>query len=452
MSSFEGHVISLLQRCGRPFAGSLIRLGTVVQSAARLRGDVRGNILVIFGIALPLMMGTLGLAVEGANWYQTKRALQNAADEAVVAAATNASSNYLTEARAVTARYGFTNGSGNVTVTASNAAACPGGGSNCYSVTITRKVPLLLMPVVGFTGNSSIGTKRAELITAMAVASQQTSPRDYCMLALATSAPNTSAIEFQINGGPKADLGGCNVMSNASMDCNGHDLNAGYGDAVGTSSGCGKVQTSNLAPVADPYASKASNIPSNTCSTYATTNITGTLALGNKTYCGGVTLTGNVTLTGDNVIVIRNGPLNLNGNTLTTAPGASAVFIFSGTNSSSISHITTGSGTLNVSSPKSGTWSGIAIYTDPTLTQGVNMTAAGNTPSWNISGLVYAPHASVTFSGIVGKATNGNDCFVIVVDNITINGTGSILNRGGCAAQGLTPPSSPIGVRGRLVA
>ncbi len=55
----------------------------------KLARDRRGNILTIFAIALPLMMGALGLGVEGANWYQTKRAFQNAADEAVVAAATN---------------------------------------------------------------------------------------------------------------------------------------------------------------------------------------------------------------------------------------------------------------------------------------------------------------------------------------------------------------------------
>ena len=67
-------------------------------------------------------------------------------------------------------------------------------------------------------------------------------------------------------------------------------------------------------------------------------------------------------------------------------------------------------------------------------------------------GLAYFPHASVTFSGAVGKATSGNSCFVLVVDNITINGTGSILNRGECVQQGLAMPNNPIAVRGRLVA
>jgi len=93
----------------------------------------------------------------------------------------------------------------------------------------------------------------------------------------------------------------------------------------------------------------------------------------------------------------------------------------------------------------------VAIYQDPSLTtSGVNISAAGNSPTWNISGLVYLPHASVTFSGAVNKSASGQSCFVMVVDNITINGTGSIFaNDTQCAAQGLSPPQGAG--RGSLV-
>ncbi len=433
--------------------------------ASRLRQDKSGNILTIFAIALPLMVGGLGLGVEGANWYQTKRALQNAADEAVVAAATNNSSNYLDEAKAVTAQYGFTDGSSNVAVTGSNTATCPDGTTTCYSVTITKKVPLIFSSIIGFTGNSTIGTGKAELITSTAVASYQTTPRNYCILALASSAPSSSAVEFQTNGAPKADLTGCSIMSNASMDCNGHNLKADYGDAHGTNSGCGIIQSSNLSSVSDPYAALASSIPANTCSSYPqepgkkgtplpSSNLIAASAginLGNKMYCGDVQLTGNVVLTGSNVITIENGQFDTNGYSITTATGASATIIFTGSNGS-YTHTPTGGGTMNLSSPTSGTWSGVALYTDPNLTTGVDISAAGNSPSWNISGLAYFPHSSVTFSGAVGKSTSGYSCFVLVVDNITINGTGSILNRGECAQQGLAMPNSQIANRGRLVA
>jgi hypothetical protein len=57
----------------------------------------------------------------------------------------------------------------------------------------------------------------------------------------------------------------------------------------------------------------------------------------------------------------------------------------------------------------------------------------------------------VTFSGAVNKSSNGASCFVMVADNVTINGTGSILAHGGCAQAGLTMPSSQVPGRGRLV-
>ena len=42
----------------------------------------------------------------------------------------------------------------------------------------------------------------------------------------------TNAI--RTTGSPSPDLSGCSVKSNTSGNCNGHDLDADYGDAVGT--------------------------------------------------------------------------------------------------------------------------------------------------------------------------------------------------------------------------
>jgi hypothetical protein len=150
------------------------------------------------------------------------------------------------------------------------------------------------------------------------------------------------------------------------------------------------------------------------------------------------------------VLAIENGQLDTNGYTLATANGSALTIIFSGT-AGSYAHAPTGGGTLNFAAPTSGTWSGVAIYQDPNLTSGVDISAAGNSPTWDLTGLVYLPHASVTFSGAVNKSSNGQSCFVLVVDNITINGTGSILSTGGCAAAGLTMPSGTIPGRGQLV-
>lgn len=429
--------------------------------------DKRGNILALTAVVLPVLLATFGLGVEGAHWYQAKRSMQNAADSAAIAAASNGSASYATEGKAVAAQYGLQHGVNGVTVTMSNSATCPSGGNSCYSATISMSMPLLLSQLVGYTGDTLVSGKPAKLISATAIAQQGTTSRNYCILALASSG---AAEGIRTNGSPKADLSGCDVMSNTDAQCNGHNLNAGYGDAHGTSSDCGADQTSGVPIVSDSYASLASNIPPVTCTGTPQypqapakkkdpdprTQLTGTLYLsGNVTYCGSVVLTGDVTLSNAGslpaVIIIKNGHLDTNGFTIRTTSGSAATIIFTGDNTAGYTHAPIGGGTIDIAAPTSGTWSGVAMYQDPALTTGVDITEAGNSPTWNITGLVYLPHSSVTFSGAVNKSSNGLSCFTMVVDNITINGTGSILAQGQCAQAGLTMPTGNIPARGKLV-
>jgi hypothetical protein len=267
------------------------------------------------------------------------------------------------------------------------------------------------------------------------------------------------------NGAPNANLNGCNVMSDTSATCNGHNLNANFGDAHGTNNGCGVTQNSNVPLVTDPYAGLASNIPADTCGgSYpqeptkhndpalpfqnqwsGTENFSGY-----KVVCGDQQLTANTTINGGSngaVLVIENGQLDTNGYTLS---GTGLTVVFTGSNNSSYQHIPTGDGTLNIAAPTSGNWSGVAIYQDPNLTSNVDISAAGSSPTWNISGLVYLPHSSVTLSGAVNKSSYGSTCFDLVVDNITINGTGSIFaNDNQCSSAGVTQAGG--GHRGTLV-
>jgi hypothetical protein len=172
-----------------------------------------------------------------------------------------------------------------------------------------------------------------------------------------------------------------------------------------------------------------------------------------KLMCGDVELTGNVTIDAPSggLLVLYNGSLDLNGYTLSTASGSGLTIVFAGTNSSAYDHIPTGGGIIDIQAPTSGTWKGIALYQAPNLTQGVDISDAGNSPAWKITGMVYLPHASVTFSGAVNKASNGASCFGMVVDNITVNGTAMIFAQGECDRAGLTLPSNQVRGRGSLV-
>ena len=415
------------------------RFAIVVRHARELRADQRGTVAVLMGVLLPVLVGTLGLGFEISNWYLTNRSMQNAADAAAIAAATNASSNYDVEARAVATLYGFTNGSNNVTVTASNAATCPAGvTAPCYSVTITGLVPLFLAEVVGFKGN---GASQVSL-SAKAVATQATQPKQVCLLALG----KTGAQDIVTNGNPKANMTGCSVMANTSSTCNGSNLNADYGFAHGTDNGCGVVQVSGVAQVTDPYEKYASNIPSNPCkasdygahtwSSWPTTSGSGVYVSGSTTtVCGNVTLSANVTVPSGTTLVMRsgkNGSTTYAGNFDTgghntnngyTLSGSSMTLVFSGASGTAAGG-PTGHGTFDIAAPTSTTspWRGVAVYQDPALTA-TNTLAAGNSPTWDVTGLVYLPYSTVTLSGAVNKSSNSTyHCFILAVDQITING------------------------------
>src|SRR5258706_15689057 len=103
----------------------------------RLRDDERGTVAIIMGLLIVPVVGALGIGFEVSNWYMNGRGMQNAADAAALAAATNGGANYDVEAKAVTAQYGFVDGANTITVAASNAAACPAGGNTCYGVAIS---------------------------------------------------------------------------------------------------------------------------------------------------------------------------------------------------------------------------------------------------------------------------------------------------------------------------
>jgi Flp pilus assembly protein TadG len=208
-------------------------------SAHGFFGERSGVVAVLVALALPVLVGTMGLAAETSYWYVHQRGMQNAADAAAIAAATNASSGYAAEAKAVARQFGFQDGSGNITVVATNpntASGCttPAGSANsCYVVTVSDKVPLFLSQVVTLkTGTTALA--------ATAVA-KNGGAYPYCILAL-----GGVTTDIRSNGAPNADLKRCDVMSNTGATCNGSNLNADVGDAHGTNNGCGVIEHSNV--------------------------------------------------------------------------------------------------------------------------------------------------------------------------------------------------------------
>ena len=443
----------------------------------RFFGDERGVLVVLVALAMPVLVGTMGLAAEASYWYVHKRGMQNAADAAAIAAATNASSNYAAEAKAVATQYGFQNGSGNIAVTATNpntATGCTtpaGSPASCYVVTVSDKVPFFLSKVIGYAGTTTVGGQGMTAMAATSVAMIK-GAYPYCVLALANF-PLLGPV-VGITGALGPNLNGCNVMSDSNAICLLTNLNANAGDAHGLNIGCGNVQRANVPTVADPYAGLASNIPANPCGGIypqepivilgilvgpalpALNKWTGSKSWsGNNIICGDLQLTGNTTIDAspNAVLVIYNGKLDLNNKTLQTSSGSGLTVVFAGTNSllPLFQHSVFGSGTLDIAAPITGPWSGIAVYQAPNLTLGVDLTAAVLGATWDISGMVYFPNSVVASIGAINKATNGPRCFGMVVGTVAFALGASIFpNNNQCSSfVGLSQPNG--GSRGTLV-
>ena len=430
----------------------------------------RGNVSALIAILILPLAALLGLATEGGSWFLITRAMQNAADSAVIAAATNGgndaggTTDYVNEGKAIATSYGFTNGASKATVAVAAPAKYPSVTacvtSNCWRVDITKTVPLYLTELIGYTGNVAVGATRGQQLSAVALATLKTVSAPFCLTALGTGNA------LRANGVPSSTIA-CNIQSNGDANCNGHSLTSGWSDSVSNNNDCGTKQHKGTPITIDPYASLASNIPPDTkChGTYYVApskksdpalpagNLWTANSLPSDPVCGDYQLQNDVTLSDGGTLVIENGNLDLNGHTLSTTGTAGLTIILTGTSSPSYSHVITGGGTLDISSPTSGTWSGMTIYQDPNVAP-QSLTYTGNTPTWKISGIVYLPKTDFTAKGAVSKSANGFSCFTLVVNTMLLSGTGDLFYvnaQSQCAQQGASSPTNLAYVVGALV-
>lgn len=447
----------------------------------------------LMALMLVPISGAIALGIEVSSWQYMQRSMQNAADTAAIAAATYASSDSSSatliqnEARAAAKPYGFVDGTNGTTVSAA-VATCPTGtptGAFCYRATISTSFPLFFSRVVGFAGSSA----NSQSIIASALATTRggnTSVQTpYCIRTLKESL----SVEFNVNGGSKVDLGGCSIVSDAGMNCNGQPLdNAGYAImATGTWSPqhyCSSPAAKNVDSTSqgftgvpdDPYNTAAykNNIPSDPCkgkypgslmTTTPTSNVVsvcGNLTVGTKVNNGNsnncATLTASkcekLTITkADTTIVVYNGKLDLNGNALLTSGSGTVTIILAGS-----STLDADNGVLDIKAPgteSTSVWKGIAIYQTPPTPAPVAAAIAGSNSIINVRGVFYLPRTDLTVSGAVNKNVAGSTCFLMVTDTLLINGGGRIVDRSGCADAGVADQTVTVGggatVRERLV-
>lgn len=369
-----------------------------------------GQVLPLIAICLAALMGFGGMAVDVGYWRYHQREQQSAADAAALGGAQQLifsgcpnQSAALTAAKNDATNNGFTDGNNGVTVTASNPPSSGPFASNNCAITATinsSKVATFLTKVFG--RNTMAESTQA---TAAVVADGPG-----CIYMLGTG-QNTNF------NGATVQASKCSIFVNGSANFNGANVNAGaigegnYGGSNngGTFTG---ATPAPMAPVADPC-------PEITGCAALTSNPPSTSPC-NGSYAGNGILTAGC-----------YSNLNLHGQTITLQPTAqNSTFVFAGSanfNGASITgngvtiYIPAGAtapnfnkvNSLTLTAPTTGSNAGITYYQPSGNSSGINF----NGSNTNISGMIYAPSASINYNGSQGGYT------LIVANYANFNGS-----------------------------
>ena len=404
----------------------------------RFLRDESGSYVIIVGIVMPVLIGTAGLGTEVAWWLYKHKNMQSAADSGAVSAAT-AGTNLNAEANSVTAFYGYSNGTDNVTITVNQPPSSGNYASTprAVEVIVSQPQPRLLSALFG---NGPVQ------ITARAVALGN--PGTGCVLGLDPTASSTVAI----SGSNQVNLIGCNIYSDSSaapsLNVNGSaSLSANQVGVVGTVSGANNITAPNgirtgMQPVLDPYGPPPAAPASCDNKNYTINSNGKTTSLSAGCYSGSITVNAGATLDLTPGIYYLNGAnLSVAGNatlSCTTCTGGLGVtFVFTGSGKNWGTASIGSNANVTLTAPNSGPTKGIVMYGDRNMPVGTsfNLTGGG---TQNFNGAIDLPKAALNFSGGNGTSTS---CTQIIADTINFSGTSNL--QVNCGALG----TSAIGVQ-----
>jgi hypothetical protein len=410
----------------------------------KLFKDPRGNALVIAGAALPLVIGSAGLATDTIQWTLWKRQLQRAADSAALAGVYGklASQTVSTGACSASTPISRDMTVGTVSARLGTTPTCtvqspPTSGSWTAATYKAVKVTMSAQRSLSFSG---IFMSAAPTITATATAAVVQSGK-YCAKALD---PN-SETGIGFSGSATVNLG-CGMITNAkganAVDGSGSSsITASPMAAVGQIANSSNFTSGTVlqpfsSPTTDPYASvNPPTVPSgcNQSALHGNANsitVTGASASSPTTVCyKDITLSSGQTASFTDAIVILNGgDLTANAGSTLTCLRCTFVLTTDATNitSNSIGKVTfNGGATINLTAPTTGTYSGLVIYKDRRALNCNNCNKIDGNSSSYLEGGIYIPTQEVQFSGNSGMNTN---CVQMVAWQLTFTGNTTITN------------------------
>ena len=433
------------------------------QDAAKARGlrgfwrDQFGGVAIIYGIALPGLIGLVGLGVESGYWYVGKRDLQTQADAGSLSGAWELAWHRDSQVTPAATNEAVRNGFPNTPPTTSIAVNVPptsgafAGNTHAVEVIVTQEY----RPMFAALFHPDDVTIVARAVSTLNAAGQA------CVLALngtvSDAATNTGSTDINapdctIAANSTADdaisfSGNSTVLFKSAWTPGGVDF-AGSTDTTLTDGANTKMW-----PLDDPYAGMPHTAPSGcggniniSNSGTTTVNTTGSGANAYRTVCSDIHLTNGKSIDfAPGIYWMKGSSLNVEGGTMTcstcTPGGAGVTFIFTTPANGNTNQIGTaninGNATvvLNAPGPNEGaTYQGVLFYQDPNTPKASNKSATLNGgASTVLNGAMYFPNNEVQWSGNNNLAAA---CTVIIGDTVTFTGN-SGFSVSDCADQGV---------------
>lgn len=377
--------------------------------------DKRGNVLIMTAAAMPLLIGSAGLAVDTIQLSLLKRHLQRAADSGALAGA-YAKVQAKSVDDAVTKALGFNDA---FPLASTPVITQPTTGLHAGRSVLVQLSGKRSLPFWSFFGAPPTVTVKA---TAALVYSGK-----YCMVALDES----SATGITFSGSSIVNLG-CGVISNTS----GSQSVLANGSATVTASpiaGVGGVPSSsayvqptlllpNSLKQEDPFAGLPQPSPPS-CSNAIQVNPHDTQNIGPGCYSG-MRVQGTLNLS-PGTYYISGGAFDINAGAKLAGEGVTLIFT-SPTPSDQNSYPSisiNGSAELKLTAPDYGTYEGILMQYDARKTSG-SYYINGNSNS-KFEGAFYFPKQNLTFNGNSDMETN---CIQMVAYHVTFTGNVEINN------------------------
>ena len=426
-----------------------------------------GQAILVVVVALSLvMLGALGLGMDGAQMFAQYQMAQAAADAAASAGilsimkGTNATSTYTfatgtpplasytctTSDGRTPCVYARNNGFG-ATASDTVTLSYPSSVSGVTLASVT--VPALTVTVQRVLNNGFIrlvGGAAHTTISAKATAGITGTSSSYCIYALSTSA----SYAFNATNGATVTATGCGIAvnsSNATDAANivGATVSASKIDIVGglTMNNGGSATpapVTGASAAADPFASLAAPPLGNCAAHPSQTTPASNATLTQGTYCGGIYVgNGNTNITfSPGIYVINGGGISLNSTTV-TANGV--MFYLTGTNAT-YQPAAIGNGvTVDMSAATSGTYQGILFFQDRSITYTAsNGSSFTEGATLNMSGTLYFPTTSVSFSG----TASSSGYLAIIASTVSFTGGAKVKNDPTGSYTGLSSKSVAV--------